>query len=394
MRIAFMLPEFPRLNQTFILSQLEGLCDRGHHVVVYAPPSRPDVIDPVAEERFASHRRPQPSVATARLLDPARLGRYALSFAALHAAVPLLDRPAFDIVHCHFGPGGVVGAMMHELGLVRGPLVVTFYGHDVTRYPQQRGLDVYDRLFDRAARILALDPVMLERLRELGAPAGRLAIQPLAVDGARFAPPAAPPPRPPFRLLTVGRLVEKKGIADGIRAVARLRDRGHDVRYRIAGDGPLGPRLRALVDELSLRDIVEFTGHVAHESIPAFLASAHALLVPSMRASDGDEEGTPTVIIEAMAAGLPVVATRHAGIPWLVEDGVTGYLVAERDPDGLADRAAELADADVARRMGSAGRQAALDRHETARVIDGLLAHYRTVIGTGGSQPSASSPSS
>jgi colanic acid/amylovoran biosynthesis glycosyltransferase len=409
MKIAFILPGFPRRSETFILSQLEGLVARGHDVVICARRPGPDAIDRDAESAYAACRRTQPDLPESRLprtarglglalrhgrrhprmvaraVNPWRFGRHALSFAALQAAVPVLDGPSFDIVHCHFGPAGVLGAILHEMGAVQGPLVVSFYGHDVTRYPRQRGPDVYRRLFERAALVLALDPVMRDRLQQLGARPQQLALQPLGVDCRRFSPAPTSPALPPLRLLSVGRLVEKKGLADGIRAVALLREAGHALRYRIAGGGPLEAELRGLVRDRRLEDVVEFLGHVPHESINRLMVESHALVMPSVRAADGDEEGTPTVILEAMACGLPVVATRHAGIPDLVTDGVTGYLADEHDPEALAAGIARLADPGVALRMGQAGREMALQRFETGRVTERLLVHYRSVSGAASS---------
>ncbi len=404
MRIAFLLPEFPRLNQPYILSQLEGLLARGHEVTVHAPRTDAAVFDAVAMERDGSRWREQPRVPAGRVrrtlgglalvarhgprhpgavaasLNPRRFGRYALSFATLHAATALLDRPDYDIAHCHFGPSGVFGAMLQEIGLLRCPLLVTFYGHDVTRYPLERGRDVYDRLFRRAGRALALDPVMKQRLEGLGAPADRVVVHPLGVDARRFQPAAGGPSSGPLRLLSVGRLVEKKGFADGIRAVARLHAEGIDLRYRIAGDGPLGPGLRELAASLGVGDRVEFLGQVAHAEMPGLVADAHVVLVPSVRAADGDEEGTPTVIIEAMACGVPVVSTRHAGVPFLVEDGVSGWLVDEHDPAALAARIRDLADPDRAAAFGAAGLAAFRARFDENILTRRLEEHYRSLL--------------
>jgi len=403
MRIAFMLPEFPRVNQPYVLTQLEGLLARGHEVVVHAPRTEDALVDAEALARHGARWREQPRLPAGRLartasglalaarhlprhpvlvgrtLDPVRLGRYAPSFAALHAASTLFDRPAYDVIHCHFGPSGVFGAMLADLGLLRGPLVATFYGHDVTRYPRERGDGVYARLFARAERIFALDPVMKGRLEALGAPPERVVVHPLGVDPDRFVPASATAPPPPLRLLSVGRLVEKKGLADGIRAVARLRDRGIDVVYRIAGDGPLGPGLRRLAAELGVEDVVRFLGQVAHADMPGLVAEAHVVVVPSVRAADGDEEGTPTVIIEAMACAVPVVATRHAGVPFLVEDGATGWLVDEHDPEALADRIVDLADPQRAAAFGAAARSAYRERFDTNALAERLEGQYRSL---------------
>jgi colanic acid/amylovoran biosynthesis glycosyltransferase len=402
-RIACVVPEFPRRTETFVVGPVRRLVARGHEVVVLARRPAPADCDDDARRELAGCIREQPPtprgriqqvlrgaglavrhaprhpVLVARALDPLRGGRRALSLSLLHAAAPLLDRPSFDVVHCHFGPAGVIGAMLQAIGVLRGPLVVSFYGHDVTRYPRQHGPGVYRRLFARAERVLALDPCMRDRLEALGADPRRLVVHPLGVDCRRMTPPAETPSRPPLRVLSIGRLVEKKGFDDGLRAVARLRAAGHDPHYRIAGAGPLRAELEALAGSLGISDCTELLGAVRHEAIPALIASAHALLVPSRTASDGDEEGTPAVILEAMACGLPVVATRHAGIPYLVEDGVTGSLASEGDPDGLADALARLIEPQVAQRLGLAGRDAALRRFEAGRLVERLEELYRSL---------------
>ena len=404
MKIGFFISDFPRATETFIMSQLAGLRDRGHELLVMAPACPDDQVNHDALERHAAiwkrtpplprtrlgrtlkglqltalHGPRHPRV-VARTLDPRRFGRHALSFAALNAAVPLLDAPHFDVVHCHFGPTGVMAAILKDLELLHAPLIVTFYGHDVIRYPRQHGADIYKRLFQRADRILALDEVMKERLEGLGAPEGKLRIQPLSVDCELFAPPHAHTDQPPLQLLSVGRLVEKKGFEDGLRAVARALECNEEITYRIAGDGPLLDRLKIVATELQLGTAVEFLGSIPHDQVRDLMRSSHALLAPSTEARDGDQEGTPTVIIEAMACGIPIIATRHAGIGSLVEDEANGWLVGEGDVDSLSERIARACDPDLSAHMGANARKVALERFEANIVIDKLESIYRDVM--------------
>ncbi|MCH2133543.1 MAG: glycosyltransferase [Phycisphaerales bacterium] len=400
------MPDFPQRGQTFANIQIEGLLALGHEVVVFAPEPDIDNMDHDIKARCAGACQVMPRLPATRLgrllgglklafslgcrhprvlaraLAPWRYGRYALSFQTVYAAAAAVNQEPFDIVHCHFGPAGVIGAMLQDMGLLRGPLVVTFYGHDVTRYPLKRGSDVYDRLFDRAELVLALDPVMQQRLVDLGAPAERVEIHPLSADSRLFTPTADPAGIPPLRVLSIGRFVEKKGFVDGLKTIAILRQRGLDVRYQLAGDGPLDGTLRRLATDLGLDDVVEFLGYVSHEQVPALLAGAHVLLAPSVRAADGDEEGTPTVIIEAMTAGLPVVATRHAGIPFMVEEGQTALLADEHQPGDLADHLASLMDPKVLRQMGEVAREIGVERFDSRMLISRLADRY-TRVGEG-----------
>jgi colanic acid/amylovoran biosynthesis glycosyltransferase len=146
-----------------------------------------------------------------------------------------------------------------------------------------------------------------------------------------------------LRLVTVGRLVEKKGIEFALLAVHRLVSEGLDLRYDILGDGPLRRRLEAGIEQMGLGGRVKLRGSLGHDQVGEWLSRSHVLLAPSVTANDGDQEGIPNIVREGMAVGLPVVSTRHGGIPELIEDGASGHLVPERDAAALADRIRHLA---------------------------------------------------
>jgi glycosyltransferase involved in cell wall biosynthesis len=159
-------------------------------------------------------------------------------------------------------------------------------------------------------------------------------------------------------LLSVAQLKEKKGLGYLLDACRALTDRGVDVDVEIVGEGPLRARLEAQADALGLTDRVRFLGALPHDEVVARYAEATAFVLPCVTASDGDRDGIPNVILEAMAMGLPVVSTRHSGIPEAVEDGETGLLVEPGDTDALADALATLlADPERGDWMGAAGRR-------------------------------------
>jgi glycosyltransferase involved in cell wall biosynthesis len=162
----------------------------------------------------------------------------------------------------------------------------------------------------------------------------------------------------PPEIVSVGRLIEKKGFGELIDACAILRDRGIDYHCRIIGGGPLEEPLRDQIARLRLEDRVTMEGARPEAEVIAFLKAARVFALACTHEADGGSDNLPTVIMEAMAAGLPVVSTRVAGVPEMIQDGSTGRLVAEHDITGIATALEELLrDAAMARQTGAAGRQ-------------------------------------
>ena len=167
----------------------------------------------------------------------------------------------------------------------------------------------------------------------------------------------------PPRIVSVGRLVEKKGFPDLLRVCALLRERGVKFGCDIVGGGPLDSALRAMVSELGLGDCVVMHGPQPQSQVRALLAGARVFALACQREGDGGSDNLPTVIMEAMVASLPVVSTKVAGIPEMVDDGETGSLVAEHDPASLADALAPfLTYADLADRLGTKGLERAKEK--------------------------------
>jgi colanic acid/amylovoran biosynthesis glycosyltransferase len=140
----------------------------------------------------------------------------------------------------------------------------------------------------------------------------------------------------PFRVLSVARLVEKKGLDDGIRAIALARRAHPEIRYDIVGDGPLRGALAALIGALDQGEAITLHGSQSHARVREMMGQAQALLAPSRTAGDGDVEGLGVALLEAQAAGVPVIATRHGPFAGIITPGETGFLAAERTPDELA----------------------------------------------------------
>jgi glycosyltransferase involved in cell wall biosynthesis len=204
-------------------------------------------------------------------------------------------------------------------------------------------------------------------------------------DACLMAPGTAEAPvpmRPPIRIAAIGRFVRKKGFQHLLEAAALLKAQGLETVVTLAGDGPLRPRLEAEAKGLGIADRVRFPGFLPHRRVPELLAESDMLVMPSVRNPDGDSDGLPTVLIEALAHRVPVVATRLAGIPDLVEDGVTGLLTPEGDAQAIARAIARLAgDREAALAMAANGRARVRElfspEHYAARMLEQLARRPR-----------------
>jgi glycosyltransferase involved in cell wall biosynthesis len=180
------------------------------------------------------------------------------------------------------------------------------------------------------------------------------------VELERF--PAADFNAPVPVVISVGRLIEKKGFGDLIEACRVLRDRGYDFRCEIIGDGPLEQELRGRIESAGLTSVVALAGPLPQEEVIARLARSRVFALPCVSEAGGGMDNLPTVIMEAMAAGLPVVSTPLGGVPEMVEEGVTGLLSGEHEPAALADSLGRLlGNREFAQSLGQAGRRRAAE---------------------------------
>ena len=220
----------------------------------------------------------------------------------------------------------------------------------------------YQQLFRRGDLMLPISDLWAGRLQKMGCPREKIAVSRMGVDmtrfssrlvaegvqkmgcrgksnrvASRFARNAARSPRPvkapatPLEIISVARLTEKKGLHVAIEACRQLKEQGVAFRYRILGIGPWERRLRTLIEQYQLEDVVEMPGFKPSHEVKAMLDDADVFLLPSVTGADGDMEGIPVALMEAMAVGIPVVSTLHSGIPELVEADKSGWLVPEND---------------------------------------------------------------
>jgi colanic acid/amylovoran biosynthesis glycosyltransferase len=238
----------------------------------------------------------------------------------------------FDAVLAHFGPIGVRAMAMREAGVFRGPLGTVFHGFDMSMTSVvQSNLPKYRELFDLGEMMFPISRAWQNQLIFWGCPPNKTEVMRMGVDLDKLGGNHIQPARfvGPLRVVTVGRLVEKKGTADAINAIRRS---GFDVQLRVIGSGPLEHELRALADDTNK---VVFMGAMDHAATLREVAAADVFLLPSVTASDGDKEGIPVSLMEAMALGTLVVATQHSGNAELIDHGISGWLVPERRPNDI-----------------------------------------------------------
>ena len=300
-----------------------------------------------------------------------RLGRLRLAtLPTSMVAMLLVKRHRPDVVMVEFGFHAV---RVMELARMGVPLAVHFRGADASAERFVKRLEQrYRRLFQLTSAVIVKNQTMRSRLISLGAQPAQLVISPSGADEQRFqgATPASMPPR----FLAVGRFVAKKGPLDTLEAFALLRgltDQADACSLVMVGDGPLLPVVQERVLQLGLQQSVQFPGVLSPDAVVQEMRRARVFVQHSRTAEDGDEEGCPVSVMEAQLCGLPVVATRHGGIPDVVVDQQTGRLVEEGDCLGMAEAMALLADRpDLAGAWGAAGQRRAQARFTVGHHVD------------------------
>lgn len=242
------------------------------------------------------------------------------------------------LLHVFFGTKAVKNLV--TLRLVNLPVTVSFHGVDVAECANRPALARHlGELFATATAILPRSRFMVRRLEELGCPASKMWINRAGIPLDRFPfHDRRRRPDDPMIFLQVCRLIAKKGLLDTLAAFDRVRQELPAAELWIAGEGELRAAVEDEIARRRLEGRVRMLGMLRPRQVLERLRAAHLFVHPSVTTESGDQEGIPNSMLEAMATGLPAVATRHAGIPEAIEDGASGWLVDERSPEQLAER--------------------------------------------------------
>lgn len=370
MRVCIYHNQLFKISESFISNQAQGL---RRYSPVYA-----------GRKTFGT----APSGATVITLDGAsRLSNARMLICREPLLAGQLGDAGIDLIHAHFGMSAIYAAPL--AAKLKIPLITTLHGHDATRSdlsfvasgsPALLNYVMFRReLIERCDLFVCVSDYIRDAAIARGYPPEKLVTHYMGVDASKIT----------YRgdgesdgtVVHVARLVEKKGTRFLIDAMARVKKARGSAKLVIVGDGPLRRKLEQQVERLGLVGDVEFRGALPHAETLDIIKTASVVAVPSVIASNGDAEGLGLINLEASAQGIPVVGFASGGIPEAVADGISGFLVPERDAEGLADRIVELL-SDSAKRqvMGKAGRALVESRFSIAEQTAKLEQLYDRVM--------------
>lgn len=398
LRIAFLMTQFPTPGSSFIYDRIIGLLKLGHEVFVFAK-SRFEEGFPLHESfetyglmnRVAyfgvpttyfeaakcllRHLVTQPRHFFQRIAKSLSLcdsGGYLSAYFAIH----VLSK--YDHIDILFGMSGPTS--QNNLFFTRmfpeAKFVANFYGFDFSSRLHKGGRNMYERLFKEADLVISQSYYSRDCIISLGCPSNKVIKHPFCIDFSTFDYRERSVTNNNLHFITVGRFVEKKAHRITLTALSNVLKRGAKLTYHVVGEGPL---LRSILDQVesdvALKEHVIYHGYKTQQEISALLRRCHVFLQPSITAiGGGEQEDTPTTLLEAQASGLPVIATYHAGIPEVVLNHQTGLLVPERSVHEL-ERAIEffIDNPDNCGLMGAAARrfiQANFDMDHLSRKLE------------------------
>ncbi len=384
MRIGFIIGGFPSLPETFILNQITGLIDQGHSVYIFPKYEKKGISHqeisfydlhssafypiPFHQNILIRYLKTIPilfrlfvtdKIQVANSLNVFKFGKQALSLRIFYQILPFLGRK-IEIIQVHYADYMDRAILLKKSGM-KVPVVLMMHGYDLRNLIESNG-KTYSDNFKYADKILAISDYSYRTLISYGVPEEKVVIHPVGIDIKKFETiNRLPKSSNNIVILSVGRLALIKGHQHGLEAVSQVIKGLTDfkITYRIVGYGPELENLRGKVRELNLQDNVIFTGPKDQDEIITEYRNADIFFHPSL------DEITPVVIMEAMASGLPVVATNVGAVSELVHHAESGYLVERIDTKLMATYLKSLiADPELRNKMGSLGRTHVSKRYD------------------------------
>lgn len=358
MKIAFLVPSFPTVSETFILNQIVGLIDKGHDVnIITFKKNRFEKVHDLINEYdlmgktiFLSEGMPSNYVKRIftssflllrdnknfkinRKFDSINLFKYGtevMSLKYLYSLNNYFKTLKFDIIHAQYGPLGVGALVLKDIGVIDGKVVTSFRGFDMSHILKGRERK-YEYLFEKGDCFLPVCQYFENHLINKGCPSDNVLLHYSGVDTSKFAPRVHKNISTKVKILTTGRLEKKKGLEYSIRAVAEMYKNNKNIEYIIIGDGSQKKKLQKLIDKLNANSYIHILGSKKQNEVISYLNEADVFIAPSITTKRKNIEGIPNAIKEAMLVGVPVISTFHSGIPEIISHNVSGILVEEKN---------------------------------------------------------------
>ncbi|MEW6989439.1 glycosyltransferase [Colwelliaceae bacterium 6441] len=373
MKLAIFVDQFPSRSQTFVINQIVGLLSQGVDITILSLSSKttnsereliaihPELVNRtifllnehgksskaklytrvmmVVKALFNQERRQRVMKALSL-----RLGHHGKSLLLASIASRFKHSLQFDVILCHFGYNGIVANKLSQLGVIKGKIATIFHGFDISaKSALEKYNNDYQKLFLQTELILPISDLWKNKLLELGCCEEKICVHRMGVDLNLFQYRKKNDYQldmldgvaKNMKLFTVARFSRKKGLEYVIRALKKL-PKDIVFHYYLGGFGELEAELKQLVVELKLEDKVTFLGALEQHEVTKHMLAADVFVQPSVTADNGDMEGVPVALMEAMAMGTPVLSTFHSAIPELINHGEHGLLAKERDYKGLA----------------------------------------------------------
>ncbi|AER32057.1 colanic acid/amylovoran biosynthesis glycosyltransferase [Pantoea sp. PA1] len=373
MKLTFFTMRFPVASETFVLNQVTHFIDAGYDVEIISVfpgdlVNRHGAFDEYGLAAKTHYLLPEekisltdklgqrlklvlPKITKVSLLRSLNVRRYgAQSSKLLLPAIVANARQTYvaDVFLVHFGYAGALANKLRELGILKGKQATVFHGADISRrHILDEHKQDYRNLFQQSELMLPISHLWQNKLIEMGCPPEKIHVTRMGIEPEKFNFQPRDAFHTPLRIVSVARLTEKKGLDVAVKASAILKQRGGQFQYTIIGNGDQDQMMRDFIAREEMDDCVTMPGFKPQEEIRQALNEADIFLLPSKTAADGDMEGIPVALMEAMAVGLPVVSTFHSGIPELIENNVSGWLVKEDDAEALAETLLKLSEGAV-----------------------------------------------
>ncbi|EOS96434.1 glycosyltransferase [Erwinia tracheiphila] len=373
MKITFFTMRFPVSSETFVLNQVTYFIDQGYDVEVisvfpgdlthrhgafdrYNLAEKTHYLLPEDKSSGTDKLKQRLQILLPKLLNPCTMRslnvkRYGQqSSKLLLPAIVVRNEKHFnaDLFLVHFGYAGVLANKLRELGVLHGRQATVFHSVDISRRHilDEHKVD-YLNLFSQTDLLLPISHRWENKLIAMGYLPEKIQVSRMGIEPEKFNFQPREGLHSPLRILSVARLTEKKGLGVAVEACRYLKALGASFEYTIIGNGDMEETLREAIRAADLEDCISMVGFKPQEEIKGYLHQTDIFLLPSLTAADGDMEGIPVALMEAMAVGLPVVSSEHSGLPELIEHNVSGWLAPEGDGRGLGELLLKLANSEM-----------------------------------------------